>query len=474
MSEVNAAGPERKPWPAMNKGALGAWWRQGARSAVFMRPDWRDLQTTPATVAWLVVVLFLWGVLVQRLFIPGAATFYWPGIQSGWLWSVMSLWACWVLVPCAESDGTSDRAPSPSALFALMAAQAFTIDLALTLPLVAIAHAGTSSTELLGLWGAWLAWGLPLVWTIAAQLMLVWRSGSRRALTRGLAMLLLGGTLALNQWVQPMRLWYPDVSEDSAQGPQPLRLTQTLLEAQAQVQAQALAAIAAHRPGPIDVYTITFAPYAGEDVFLRESQLVADVMADRFDSKGRTIQLVNHRSTIQQWPWATPLNLQRAIQRIAERMDRDKDVLFIHLTSHGGRSGRLSAEFWPLEVEALTPQMLKTWLDQAGIHHRIVSVSACYSGSWIDPLADDNTLVMTAADADHTSYGCGSKSALTYFGRAMFDEQMRKTWSFEAAHAEARLVIDKREHEAGKTDGYSNPQIRVGSAMREQIGRAHV
>ena len=46
MSEANAAGPEGKPWPAMNKGALGAWWRQGARSAVFMRPDWRDLQTT--------------------------------------------------------------------------------------------------------------------------------------------------------------------------------------------------------------------------------------------------------------------------------------------------------------------------------------------------------------------------------------------------------------------------------------------
>jgi hypothetical protein len=42
---------------------------------------------------------------------------------------------------------------------------------------------------------------------------------------------------------------------------------------------------------------------------------------------------------------------------------------------------------------------------------------------------------MTAADADHTSYGCGRLSELTFFGRALFDEQLRKTHSFEQAFA---------------------------------------
>ncbi|UUZ54811.1 hypothetical protein LP419_01870 [Massilia sp. H-1] len=56
---------------------------------------------------------------------------------------------------------------------------------------------------------------------------------------------------------------------------------------------------------------------------------------------------------------------------------------------------------------------------------------------------------MTASDADHTSYGCGRKSPLTFFGRAMYDEQLRtKTRSFAEAHAAARLVIDLREKEA--------------------------
>lgn len=253
--------------------------------------------------------------------------------------------------------------------------------------------------------------------------------------------------------------------------PPPLKLTQELIELQPQILAGKLQAIAAERPGVIDLYAVTFAPYADEDVFKRESQLVASVMQERFDAKGRTVQLVNHRDTIREWPWATPLNLQRTIRRIAERMNRDEDLIFIHLTSHGARDGSLSAELWPLEIEELTPQMLKAWLDEAGIRHRVISISACFSGSWIKPLAGPGTLVMTAADSTHTSYGCGRGSQLTFFGRAMFDEQLRRTWSFEQAHAAARSVIDKREREARKRDGFSNPQISVGADVREKLAR---
>jgi hypothetical protein len=101
-------------------------------------------------------------------------------------------------------------------------------------------------------------------------------------------------------------------------------------------------------------------------------------------------------------------------------------------------------------------------LDEAGIRNRVIAVSACYSGGWIEPLRNEDTLVMTAADADHTSYGCGSRSDLTYFGRAVFDEQLRKTKSFEDAFRAAVPVIRQREIEAKKDDGFSNPQIFVG------------
>ena len=147
-------------------------------------------------------------------------------------------------------------------------------------------------------------------------------------------------------------------------------------------------------------------------------------------------------------------------------MDKDNDVLVVYLTSHGGSDFKLAASHWPLDVEPLTPQLLRAALDKAGIRNRVIGVSACYSGGWVAPLASDNTLVMTAADATHTSYGCGRLSELTYFGRAMFDEQLRKTRSFEQAFANAVPLIKQREIDAGKDDGFSNPQISVGSGIR--------
>ena len=220
------------------------------------------------------------------------------------------------------------------------------------------------------------------------------------------------------------------------------------------------------------MYTLTFAPYQGEEVFRRESRMVSEVMAKRFDAGGRSLQLINHEAEVDKSPWATPRNLQRALAGIARTMDRDEDVLFIHLTSHGAEDGELAANFWPLRVASVTPPDLRRWLDEAGIKHRVISISACYAGNWIAPLAGEDTLVMTASDADHTSYGCGRKSPLTFFGRAMYDEQIRsQTLSFEKAHAAARLIIDKREKEAGKDDGYSNPQIKVGARIRSYLGR---
>ena len=73
---------------------------------------------------------------------------------------------------------------------------------------------------------------------------------------------------------------------------------------------------------------------------------------------------------------------------------------------------------------------------------------------------------MTAADKDHTSYGCGSNSELTFFGRAVFDEQLLTTLSFEDAFARAVPVIKQREIDAKKDDGFSNPQISIGTKIR--------
>jgi Peptidase C13 family len=207
-------------------------------------------------------------------------------------------------------------------------------------------------------------------------------------------------------------------------------------------------------------------------VFLKEGALVADVMGARFGTGARTIRLVNHASTVDSLPWATPENLKKTLDRIGQLIDPAEDIVFIHLASHGGADGTLSAEFWPLPMDSLTGVQLRAMLDDANIALRLLSISACYSGGWIVPLSTQGSLVMTASDADHTSYGCGRKSELTFFTRALFDEQLRTTTrSFEDALSAARPIIEAREKKAGKKDGFSNPQIFAGEVARKRIER---
>ena len=194
--------------------------------------------------------------------------------------------------------------------------------------------------------------------------------------------------------------------------------------------------------------------------------MVKKVLEERFDARGRVVLLVNNTATVAELPWATGLNLERSLRALAEAMDTERDVLVLYLTSHGGDDFKLAAMNWPLEVDDLQADQLRAMLDEFGIRYRVIAVSACYSGGWIGPLQNEDTLVMTAADSDHTSYGCGSKSELTFFGRAVFDEQLRKTLSFEQAFNAAMPVIRQREMAAKKDDGFSNPQIFVGKNVR--------
>lgn len=461
-------GGEAQRQSSAERVSLRAWLIQGARSALLATPDWTSLRATPLFVGAVFVAEYAFGLLVLRLYVVGDAAFNWPSLVSGWLAPVVSAWVCWLLLPEASADGSTSRPANAMSLFAMINLQALAIGVALGLVFVPTFRYGPPYDSH-ALWIRWAFFVAPLAWVCVAQVRLVWSCSTSRVSDRLLASLLLVAAVGLNDWLFPQQAWVPVVPPDRAVADAPLALTQELMELQPRLLAARLDALQPQRPGVVDLYAITFAPYASQDVFMRESALVAGVMEQRFDAVGRTVELVNNKATAGQLPWATPLNLERAIAGIAQRMDRDEDVLFIHLTSHGAANGRLAAEFPPMTIASVTPQALKRWLDDAGIRYRVISVSACYSGSWIEPLAGDGTLVMTAADADHTSYGCGSRSPFTFFGKAMYDDELRVTRSFEQAHAAARKLIEQREREAGKEDGYSNPQIRVGAGIRKRL-----
>jgi hypothetical protein len=148
-------------------------------------------------------------------------------------------------------------------------------------------------------------------------------------------------------------------------------------------------------------------------------------------------------------------------------MDPGEDVLVLYLSSHGSQSHQLAVDFWPLRLDPIDPPALKKVLDEAGIRWKIVIVSACYSGGFVEPLRDDYTAVITASAPARKSFGCSSESDATYLAKALFEEELRRTYSFEKAFDSARKSIAERE----RMQGYepSEPQMHMGPALRVKL-----
>lgn len=241
------------------------------------------------------------------------------------------------------------------------------------------------------------------------------------------------------------------------------------LYAQVDLLRAAMEGIKAERAGVDDLYFVGFAPYASQAVFMKETLAIGKLLEERFGVGGRAISLISHSSLVDSFPIATLTSLRAALRAVGERINADEDVVLLHLTSHGSESHVLSVEFYPLDLHPIRPADLRSALDASGIKWRIVVVSACYSGGFIEALKDTRTLVLTASDARHTSFGCGDAFDFTYFSKAYFDEALRKTYSFEKAFTMAKESIRLREQTEGLD--HSNPQIFMGEAMQSKLAK---
>ena len=199
---------------------------------------------------------------------------------------------------------------------------------------------------------------------------------------------------------------------------------------------------------------VAFGLWDAQKLFRLEAARGAAVLAKDFAAGPRVIVRANTPGHAD----ATPSALADALKAAAQGMDKERDVLFVLLTSHGSQDG--IAVRIGRGVVLISPAALGAMLARTGVKHRVLIVSACYSGVFADALADADTLVLTAADADHPSFGCTNTATSTYFGQALFNEALRKTRSLPQAFQLAKASIAKRER-AQKFDP-SNPQMRGG------------
>jgi hypothetical protein len=157
-----------------------------------------------------------------------------------------------------------------------------------------------------------------------------------------------------------------------------------------------------------------------------------------------------------------PATLHRVLGRIASLQSGPGDGCFIFITSHGGRGLGI---YLSREDEMLSPKALARALAQgcAGVP-TVVVVSGCYSGSFAQPpVAAPNRVVLTAARADRSSFGCAADRTFTDYD-ACFLGSLTHATTWQAVFAETKDCVARREHQLGETP--SLPQAAFGGDVR--------
>jgi hypothetical protein len=213
-----------------------------------------------------------------------------------------------------------------------------------------------------------------------------------------------------------------------------------------------------------------------QKVFRLEAAQAARVLGAFYGRGGETVV----RPNPQQPKIPRAADIAATLDDVVARMDRERDILMLFLTSHGSPQGVAVAS--GRRVEILGPRQLGALLRRTGVTNKVVIVSACFSGVFT-ALADPHTLVITASDAAHPSFGCSHHRVMTNFGYLYLNKSVPETPTLPAAYALARSATTEVERGlcgkgrisapyrriTGDCSGPSNPQMAGGDAFAREL-----
>jgi hypothetical protein len=216
-----------------------------------------------------------------------------------------------------------------------------------------------------------------------------------------------------------------------------------------------------------EAFFLGFAGVGEQKVFAQEIRLASRVLAERYSLDGRQLSLLNDERDLERAPLASVSGLSYALNRMASLMDIDRDVLFLAISSHGSNEPAVAVSNSQFPFQDLTDEDLAAALRESGIKWRVIIISACYAGGFINSLRDPQTIIITAAAADRTSFGCSNDSDLTYFGEAFYRDALPGATSLREAFEKAKAAIAERERAEGEAP--SDPQAYFGSAIEAKL-----
>ena len=337
-------------------------------------------------------------------------------------------------------------------------AQASVPRIALTRAMV-VAGVGAWLAILYSYLGGWLVgsrWASVCLLALTVLYALTYFDRATRALTGQAqpraALAALGATVAFfwmteALYVYPM-MWTPAESAQSEDGAS-YDDVEPLLFAQRERVDEALAAVPPNDPAATELYFVGFAGYGEQKVFAEEIKFADRAVEQRYASRAGSVLLLNDARDVDSAPLATASTLRYALRGLAEKMTLDDDVLFLALSSHGSSDWALSVSNGVLPLKDLSPAELAAALDEAGIQWRVIVISACYAGGFVEALQDPYTIVLAAAAPDRTSFGCSNDRDLTYFGEAFYRDALPLHVSLREAFALAEQRVLEREAAEG-------------------------
>lgn len=219
----------------------------------------------------------------------------------------------------------------------------------------------------------------------------------------------------------------------------------------------ALAQLAEQTPGVIDLYFVGIAGNGFEGVFRREVNYVKALFDEHYLTQNRSLALINSNVSYADIPLATLTSIEASLQAVAAKMDPQEDILFVFFTSHGSQDFEFQLSQPGLALTSLSADAMGAMLKALPVRHKVVVVSSCFAGGYVQPVKDDNTLVIVASAADKPSFGCGDTREMTYFGEAFFKDALRSSTSFVEAFERTQDIVRGREAKEGYE--HSNPLI---------------
>jgi hypothetical protein len=138
------------------------------------------------------------------------------------------------------------------------------------------------------------------------------------------------------------------------------------------------------------------------------------------------------------------------------------EACLVFVTSHGEERGF----FLRPDDRLFSPAAFERALAAGcGALPTVVVMSSCHSGTFInDQTKRSNRIIMTAAAADRTSFGCGADDDYTYYDQCLLQTLDGAVTTWRELALGTRSCVDTLERRLGVRE-QSRPQLFVGAAV---------